>query len=258
LSEKLTIVTKDDGRGRLTLWLDRPEKRNALDEAALNAIADVARTIRAERNARVLLLRSSSSVFCAGADLNEWAHVTPTEAARLSMVGNEAFAALADLTIPTIAVLEGPALGGGLELALACDIRVGGPAARVGFPEPRLGNAPGWGGIARLMEVAGVACARNMLLTGDPLDALDALRVGILQRLWPDEELQSRLDGLVESVLACDPATLALLKSTLKSDDVKMARDAALAGFDASRPESKARKAAFLGRRRSERGVSAS
>jgi enoyl-CoA hydratase/carnithine racemase len=242
----MTIVTKDDGRGCFTLWLDRPKKRNALDEPALNAVAETAQVLRASKEARLLILRSTSAVFSAGADLNEWARVNASDAARLSMVGNQAFAALSDLPIPTVALLEGPALGGGLELALACDIRVGTEACRVGFPEPRLGNAPGWGGVARLVEVAGLATARDMLLTGDALDAAAAFRVGVLQRLWRAEELETSLAGLVESILACDPTSLSLLKATLRPADVNMARDAALAGFDASREEPRARKAGFL------------
>jgi enoyl-CoA hydratase/carnithine racemase len=246
----MSIVTKDDGRGCFTLWLDRPKKRNALDEPALNAIAETTQTLRASKEARLLVLRSTSPVFSAGADLNEWARVGVADAARLSMVGNQAFAALTDLPIPTVALLEGPALGGGLELALACDIRVGSEACRVGFPEPRLGNAPGWGGVARLVEIAGLATARDMLLTGDALDAGAAFRVGILQRLWRAEELDAKLADLTQSILSCDFTTLSLLKATLKPADVNMARDAALAGFDASRDEPKTRKAAFLKGRR--------
>ena len=245
----MNIATKHDGCGCFTLSLDRPAKRNALDEATLTGIAEIARTLCASKEARLLIVRSTSVVFSAGADLNEWAHVGSSEAARLSLVGNQAFAALTDLSIPTVALLEGPALGGGLELALACDIRVGTASCRVGFPEPRLGNAPGWGGIARLVEIAGLATARDMLLTGDPLEAADALRVGILQRLWRPEEVENKLADLVESILACDSTTLALLKATLKHTDVNMARDAALAGFDAGRPGPKARKAAFLASR---------
>ena len=111
MSAGASIVTKDDGRGCFTLWLDRPKKRNALDEAALNAIAESAQALRASKAARLLILRSTSPVFCASADLNDWAHIDAADAARLSTVGNQAFAALSDLPIPTVALLEGPALG---------------------------------------------------------------------------------------------------------------------------------------------------
>jgi enoyl-CoA hydratase/carnithine racemase len=238
-------------RGRRTLWLDRPDKRNALDEAFLSELLVAAEASSREEAVRVVLLRSTSPMFCAGADLNEWADVSPREAQRLSALGSRAFQALADLPVPVVAALEGPALGGGLELALACDIRIGTTACRVGFPEPRLGNSPAWGGMARLVETVGIAMARDMLLTGDVVSAVDAHRVGIVQRLCAPEDLSARLDDLIDSIVACDGGTLAYIKALLGApSQVIAAQEAAVAGFTATRVESRERKELFLASRR--------
>ncbi len=247
------IRIETDGLGCRTIWLDRPEKRNALDEEFLTALLEAADATAREDDVRAVLLRSTSPLFCAGADLNEWANVGPREAQRLSALGSRAFQALADLPVPVVAVVEGAALGGGFELALACDIRIATDACRVGFPEPRLGNSPAWGGMARLVEAAGLSGARDLLLTGDVIDAADAHRRGIVQRLCRADELRGRLGDLIGSIVGCDAGTLAYVKALLGAPAQAIAaREAAVAGFTATRAESRERKERFLaGRRKS-------
>jgi enoyl-CoA hydratase/carnithine racemase len=246
---------ESDTLGCKTLWLNRPEKRNALNEGLLRLLLAAAQDLSRDESAKVVVLRSSSAMFCAGADLNDWTDVSPREAQRLSALGSQAFQALADIPVPVVAVLEGAALGGGLELALACDIRIGTDACRVGFPEPRLGNSPAWGGMARLVNLAGVGTARDMLLTGDVISASDAFKVGILQRLCSVEELPRKLKDLLTSVLACDVGTLSYIKSLLGSpSQIVAAQEAAIAGFTATRPESRERKEMFLASRRNRVG----
>lgn len=246
------VRTEVDERGCATILLDRPDKRNALDENLLTALADAVDRIRRHGGVRVLVVRSTSRVFSAGADLNEWVSPTPQEAARLSLLGSTTFQALADLPMPVIAVLEGPAVGGGLELALACDIRLGTEACRVGFPEPRLANTPTWGGVSRLVEIVGVGAARDLLLTGEIIDACEAHRIGVLQRLCNESVLEERVQALVASVLACAPATLATLKALLSSEDRRQRTlESITAGFSATLEESRHRKEAFLAGRQS-------
>jgi enoyl-CoA hydratase/carnithine racemase len=240
-----------DDRGCRTFWLDRPEKRNALDETFLAEILDAAQDCSRSDEVRVVLIRSSSQVFCAGADLTEWADVIPREAQRLSALGSRAFQAIADLPMPAVAIIEGGAFGGGLELALACDIRIATTDCRFGFPEPRLGNSPAWGGMARLVEMIGVGLARDMLLTGDVIEADQGFRTGLIQRLCRPQDLDAQLNMLVTSILACDPGTLTFIKAMLGSPSRSIAvQEAAIAGFTATRPESRERKEQFLARRR--------
>jgi enoyl-CoA hydratase/carnithine racemase len=245
------VRVETDERGCRTLWLDRPDKRNALDEPFLVELLDAAEAASLEEQLRLVVLRSTSTIFCAGADLNEWADVTPKTAQRLSALGSRAFQALVDLPIPVIAGVEGPALGGGLELLLACDIRLGSTSCRLGFPEPRLGNSPAWGGVTRLVETVGIAQARNMLLTGDAIVGNEAHRIGILQRICAPEEFSAKFDDLIESVLACDRGTLTYIKALLGAPaQAILAQEAAVAGFTATRAESRERKEQFLGSRR--------
>jgi enoyl-CoA hydratase/carnithine racemase len=245
------VRVSTDVRGCRTVLLDRPEKRNALDEAFLTELLDVAASAAHDEMVRLILLRSTSAIFCAGADLNEWANVDPKEAHRLSALGSRAFQALADLPVPVVAALEGAALGGGLELALACDIRIGSPDCRVGFPEPRLGNSPAWGGMARLIAAVGPAFARDMLLTGDTVGAADAHRIGILQRLYNSSDFPSKLEQLIDSIVSCDPGTLSYIKMLLGAPSQTIAaQEAAIAGFTATRAESRDRKERFLVNRR--------
>jgi enoyl-CoA hydratase/carnithine racemase len=249
MMSRLRVET--DERGCRTLWLDRAEKRNALDEAFLSELLEAAEACSRDEAIRVVILRSTSPIFSAGADLNEWADVSPRNAQRLSALGSRAFQAIADLPVPVVCVLEGPALGGGLELALACDIRIGAGACRLGFPEPRLGNSPAWGGMPRLLEVVGAAATRDMLLTGDVIEAREAHRIGLVQRLCAPGELPARLDELIASILACDCGTLSYIKAMLGGPaGVIAAREAATAGFTAMGTESRERKEQFLASRR--------
>jgi enoyl-CoA hydratase/carnithine racemase len=246
---RLRIET--DALGCRTIWLDRPEKRNALDEVFLSEMLRAATDVLTDRSVRVLVVRSTSPIFSAGADLNDWADVTPAEAQRLSLLGSQAFQQLADLPVPVVAVLEGAALGGGFELALAADIRIATNDARVGFPEARLGNTPAWGGVPRLARIAGVGTAKNMLLTGDPLSAAQAFGVGIVQRLCEAADLSARLSELTESLLACEGETQGFIKSMFGNSDMLVAaQEASLAGFTATRLEASKRKEAFLASRR--------
>ena len=245
------VTVSTDVRGCRTVLLDRADKRNALDEPFLSELLDVAASAASDDTVRLVLLRSTSSIFCAGADLNEWANVDPRNAQRLSALGSRAFQALADLPVPVVAALEGAALGGGLELALACDIRIGSDECRVGFPEPRLGNSPAWGGMARLIAAVGPAFARDILLTGDTIGAADAHRIGVVQRLYDRAEFPSKLDQLIDSIVSCDPGTLTYIKMLLGAPSQTIAaQEAAIAGFTATRAESRDRKEKFLASRR--------
>jgi enoyl-CoA hydratase/carnithine racemase len=249
------LKTETDGRGCRTLWLDRPAKRNALDEALLRELLEAAAAARTAPDLRVLVLRSTSGIFSAGADLNDWADITPAEAQRLSLLGSMAFRDLADLSIPVVAVLEGAALGGGFELALTADIRIATSAARLGFPEARLANTPAWGGVPRLARLAGTGATLDMLLTGDPIGAGEAHRLGIVQRLCEAQDLDERLAELLESLLACDTATQAFIKTMFGQPGALIAaQEAALAGFTATREEASTRKRAFLESRQNRRG----
>ena len=241
------LKIQTDARGCQTLWLDRPAKRNALDEALLSDLRDAAIEARSTPDLRLVVLRSTSPMFCAGADLNDWADITSAKAQQLSLLGARAFQELADLPVPVVVVVEGAALGGGFELALAGDIRIATTGARFGFPEARLANTPAWGGVPRLERLAGAGTVLDLLLTGDPIGAEAAQRLGIVQRLCAPKDLDAQLQSLIESLLACDPATQGYIKAMFGNPGTLIAaQEAAMAGFTATRVEASLRKQAFL------------
>ena len=235
--------------GRATVLLDRPRKRNALDRPMLESLREVVAELRHHLDARVVVVRGAGGAFCAGADIADWADPGPELADELSRLGSETFAELAALPQPSVAVLEGPAVGGGLELALACDLRVAATDAVIGMPEARLGNLPSWGGLARLVQAAGSAPARQLLLTGAPVDGTRAERLGVVTAVATPDRLTELVDRTVAELLEGDPLAQALAKRALAGYERPLTEEAALAAYTAMLPSSQGRKNDFLARR---------
>ena len=171
-------------RGIVLLGLCRPEAKNALGRQLLGELEAALAALAEAPAARVVVLHSLvPGAFCAGADLKERAGMTAEQAEAFVERLRNAFTALAALALPTVAAIEGAALGGGLELALACDLRVAGGEARLGLPETSLAIIPGAGGTQRLPRVVGEARAKEMILLGRPLTAEQALAWGLVNRV---------------------------------------------------------------------------
>jgi enoyl-CoA hydratase/carnithine racemase len=168
--------------------LNRPSRLNALGFDMVVALKSMV-AAQVTEGARVLLIRGTGRGFCVGADLKERSSMD--EAARLAhnRAINDAFDAIAAIPIPTIAVINGLALGGGCELAVACDLRFAADDATIGLTEARIGVIPGAGGTQRLPRLIGVARALDLMLTGEPIDAARAEAIGLVQKAVPAEEL---------------------------------------------------------------------
>ncbi|KAJ2384796.1 hypothetical protein H4S02_004645 [Coemansia sp. RSA 2611] len=167
--------------GIVTLSLNRPAAKNALSRALVASLAQALDTLHDDRTVRALVLRSSvPRVFCAGADLKERARMSAAEIEQFLGGVRRAFGALERLPVPTIAALDGAALGGGLEMALCCDLRVAGPGARLGLPETALAIIPGAGGTQRLARLVGASRAKALVFTARRLDARQALDAGVV------------------------------------------------------------------------------
>jgi enoyl-CoA hydratase/carnithine racemase len=179
------------------LRLNRPEKRNAIDTATREALAAALADLDADACVRVAVLTGEGTAFCAGVDLADAPTAGPLEATPLA-------APLDAFSKPLLAAINGPAVGGGLELALACDIRVASETATFALPEVRLGTLPGSGGTQRLPH----AVAAKLLLTGDPIDAQEALRSGIVSDVVPAGELLPLAERLAARVAAHAPLSL--------------------------------------------------
>jgi enoyl-CoA hydratase len=218
------LVERSDGVA--TLRLNRPRALNALDPDTLRALAAAIDAIDADATVRAAIITGSGErAFCAGADIAAMAAMGPTEGHPYARLGHEALARVDDCRVPVVAAVNGVALGGGLELALACDLVVAAERARVGLPEITLGIIPGFGGTQRLVRRIGLARARELIYLGSMIGAADALRLGIVDRVVPGDRLTEEVAGLARALAERPPlalrqakrATRAALEATLEA-----------------------------------------
>ncbi|MEE2663968.1 MAG: enoyl-CoA hydratase-related protein [Myxococcota bacterium] len=210
-------ILRSERRGAVALLtLDRPKALNALDRALLEALGEEIERVADASEIGALVLTGEGRAFAAGADIEQMRGMSPVEALAFSRLGHGVLAALEELPIPTIAAVNGFALGGGCELALACDWIYASTAARFGQPEVSLGLLPGFGGTTRLVRRVGIAWARELVLTGAPISAPEALRLGLANRVFePDELLEAAL-GAGEAIGRNGPLAVAAAKRVMQ------------------------------------------
>ena len=183
-------LSLDDGVATITV--DRPDALNALDLPTLEALEAATAEAKAE-TARVLCLEGEGeTAFIAGADICYMETLSTAQAQAWAELGHRVALALERFPGPTIAAVDGYALGGGCELALACDLRIAGESALIGLPETDLGVMPGWGGTQRLPGLVGVERAKRMIFLGQPVDAERAREIGLVGEVVPDGQVRSR------------------------------------------------------------------
>src|SRR5436305_4074406 len=202
--------------GVAVLTLDNPPL-NLTTLATLDKLLSTCRDIAADEKVRsVVMAGAGAKAFCAGSDINEFPTVRHDVVGSKLARENEAFAALEQLPVPVIAGLNGDALGGGAEIALACDIRIMDETARIGFPEVKLGIFPGSGGIFRLPRLVGSATAYELLYTGDLIDAREAHRIGLVNRLAPAGHALSAAVALAETLASRPALALSLIRAGVR------------------------------------------
>jgi enoyl-CoA hydratase len=186
------VERRDDGVAVVTI--DRQDALNALDHETLEELRDRLRELALDTDGRVLVLTGAGErAFAAGADIKEMTEMTVLEGHAWGSLGHECCRLLESMPKPTLAAVNGLALGGGCELALACDIRYASEQAKFGQPEINLAVIPGWGGTQRLARAIGPALAKDLILTGRSVDAAEALRLGLVSAVYPAGELLERV-----------------------------------------------------------------
>ncbi|GAB5585679.1 hypothetical protein Unana1_00579 [Umbelopsis nana] len=217
-AEKDAFLEKLDGpsAGIAVLNLNRPKAMNAVSVKLLQDFREALKEARFSSDLpRVLILRSMvDGVFCAGADLKERAGMSPPQVTEFLYNLRQAFRELETLPIPTIAVIDGAALGGGLEMALSCDLRVAGAKAKIGLPETKLAIIPGAGGTQRLPRLIGAAKAKELIFTGAHLDAKAAYEYGIVNYATEGSSYEKAL-SLAQSMLPQGPIAMRMAKMAI-------------------------------------------
>jgi enoyl-CoA hydratase len=213
----MSLVDLDLASGVATLTLRNPARRNALSWEMLRELDEALARVEAAPEVRVVLLAGEGDrVFSAGGDIRDWGACSPDRMGREWIrEGNRVFRRLAELDAVVICLLEGDALGGGLELALAADMRLAAEGVRLGCPEVGIGAVPGWLGCARLQALVGPGRARQLILTGVPVDAALAERWGLVNEVWPREALRGRADEIARVILSRSPIAVSTAKRLL-------------------------------------------
>ncbi|KAI0774046.1 ClpP/crotonase [Fomes fomentarius] len=207
-----------DRPGIVSLLLNRPKAKNAISLRLLKELQERLDTVQFDKNARVLIIRSSTpGSFCAGADLIERATMTKAQVDKFLIDLRRALGTLENLPMPTVAAIDGPALGGGLEMGLACDLRVAGHSVtKIGLPETRLGIIPGAGGTQRLTRLLGVAKAKNLIFTAKTLTAQEALHIGVVDYVSaPESTAYDRALELAQEISVNAPLALRAAKQAI-------------------------------------------
>jgi enoyl-CoA hydratase len=238
------------------ITIAREQVRNALSDATTAEILAALLAVEQDDALRVAIITGvGGRAFAAGADIGELRALPSADAARRSSEASHRVGlAIAAMRKPVIAAINGYALGGGLELAICCDIRLAADTAKLGQPEINLGLIPGWGGTQRLPRLVGPAAAKLLCLTGEMIDAQEALRLGLVERVLPVAELMDAARALARQIAAKAPLAIAAIKQAIdRGLDMPLAAgcmyEAALFGAVAASEDAKEGTAAFLEKR---------
>jgi enoyl-CoA hydratase len=210
-------ILYDKSEGIVTITINRPEVRNALTQALMEEMGDAIDQAEQDDEVRVLILiGAGDKSFVSGADIGEvGTRNTLTELGLNSRIRRNVFARLEHLFKPTIAAVNGYAFGGGCELALACTLRIAADTAKFGQPEINIGIIPGLGGTQRLTRLVGKGRAMELILTGDPIDAQEAYRIGLVNKVVPLAQLMDEVRSLAKKLASKPPLALRAAKDAV-------------------------------------------
>ena len=192
--------------------ISRPEAMNALNTRFFNEMDAAIAEISEKENVKVMIITGEGKAFVAGADISEMVDMTIEQGSAFSKVGQNTFRSLEKMKIPVIAAINGFALGGGLELAMGCDIRIASSKAKFGQPEVNLGMIPGYAGTQRLPRLVGLADALLLLMSGNMINAPEALRIGLIQKVTEPEELMDEVMKIAKTIASKEPQAVKKVK----------------------------------------------
>jgi len=198
------------------LTVNRPDALNALDTTTMSEVNEAMRALGEDDGVGAIIVTGAGKAFVAGADIVELSKMPAMKAREASRLGQETFSRIENLEKPVIAAVNGFALGGGLELAMACDIRIASTKAKLGQPEIKLGVTPGFAGTQRLPRLVGLGRALEMLLVGEPIDAETALRYGLVTKVVEPEQLMTAAKELANAIVSRGPAAVSLVKACVR------------------------------------------
>jgi enoyl-CoA hydratase/3-hydroxyacyl-CoA dehydrogenase len=208
------IVKKEEGIGWITL--NRPHRLNTLTSDMVDEMHSALNDFEADKDVKCIVITGAGEkAFSAGADVTAFTGLTPATAVEASSKGQALFSRLEKIGKPVIASLNGYTLGGGLEMALACDFRLAAENAEMGQTESKLGLIPGWGGTQRLVRIIGLAKAKELILLGERIPADEAARIGLVHKVVPREKLQEETVALARKLADGPPVALKLAKEAL-------------------------------------------
>ncbi|MHC1707907.1 MAG: enoyl-CoA hydratase/isomerase family protein [Bacteroidales bacterium] len=251
-----TLKTEKQGNV-LILTINRPEALNALNLLVYKEINEVLDEIDQDTDVKVLIITGEGKAFVAGADIAEMSGMDPEQGYKFSKTGQDTFDRIESLDIPVIAAVNGFALGGGCEFAMACDFRIASSKAKFGQPEMNLGLIPGYAGTQRLSRLAGLGNALYLILTAEMITAEEALRMGLVQRVVEPEQLMETTLAMALKIAANGSSAALRAKRTIKNGynmDFAMACDMEAQEFSAlfGEDESQEGMKAFLEKRKPE------
>ncbi len=205
------LVEKKGSIGILTI--NRPDKLNALNTHVVQEISSAFSTLESDSDVRVIIITGAGEkAFIAGADISEMQNINPLQALEFALRGQKMLEAIENSDKIVIAAINGYALGGGCELSMACDLRIASENARIGQPEIKIGVIPGWGGTQRLTRLVGKTKAKELVLIGDPISAQDAERIGLVNKVVPQETLIEDVMKTAETIAKLGTFSLSAAK----------------------------------------------
>jgi enoyl-CoA hydratase len=219
------IYSKEKGIVRITV--NRPDKRNALNQGVRLELRQVLKDIEEDESVKVTIITGAGGkAFIGGADITELKEMSPiTCEARASTLGQQLYTDIENLRVPVIAMINGFCLGGGCEIAMCCDIRIASENAKLGQPEINIGLFPGGGGTQRLPRLVGWGRAKELLYTGRIIDAAEAERIGLVDKVVPQDKLELTVTELAKTIASKSPVIIRLLKKVINNGMYSNLRD---------------------------------